>query len=438
VTLYYIRDAQGNALAVYEQRGCSLVWKEQDWYGSSRLGMAKPEREVTGYFWASAAYTLVAGAKSYELSNHLGNVMAVISDRGELQSAQDYYPFGMAMPGRSTPEKHRYGFNGKETDPETGLNDFGARLYDNRLGRWLAIDPLAKKYPGFSPYLSNGDNPLIYFDEDGRDIVFFNMDGVETHRIKSNTVFKTYVDVGEPLRGAQYTFKPETFGYREAPMPNIIIQKPAEGKYEAVATTSSKYQKHDYQIAASVFIFNLLKEKGQLQLVTDGTPSVPIPQTAIAEIHDLNPTDVKALMIQETSGGTDPSTNGTKDVLQVNNGVSNFGDYDPHLKSYGIERTRIPNAQLSIHAGIKEIATKGFHGQTSNFKFLGWLTAMKNFNGGGAASKGLEYESNIQNMTNLAQTPKAANYVDPPKKSAQSGTKSAQNSTHSKPSTKKK
>jgi hypothetical protein len=45
--------------------------------------------------------------------------MAVISDRGELQSAQDFYPFGMAMPGRSTDAKHRYGFNGKETDPET-------------------------------------------------------------------------------------------------------------------------------------------------------------------------------------------------------------------------------------------------------------------------------------------------------------------------------
>jgi hypothetical protein len=118
-TTYYIRDAQGNPLAVYEQRGSSLVWKEQDLYGSSRLGMAKPEREVTGFFWQSGTYTLVAGAKSYELSNHLGNVMAVISDRGVLLSAQDYFPFGMAMPGRSTAEKHRYGFNGKETDPET-------------------------------------------------------------------------------------------------------------------------------------------------------------------------------------------------------------------------------------------------------------------------------------------------------------------------------
>jgi RHS repeat-associated protein len=143
-----------------------LKWKEQDLYGSSRLGIAKPEREVTGFFWASAAYTLVAGAKSYELSNHLGNVMAVISDRGELQSAQDFFPFGMAMPGRSN-GSYRYTFNGKETDPETGLNDFGARLYDSRLGRWLAIDPLAKKMPEQSPYLYCLNTPLLLMDPDG-------------------------------------------------------------------------------------------------------------------------------------------------------------------------------------------------------------------------------------------------------------------------------
>jgi RHS repeat-associated protein len=186
VTSYYIRDAQGNTLAVYERNGSSLKWKEQDLYGSSRLGMAKPEREVTGFFWASAAYTLVAGAKSYELSNHLGNVMAVISDRGELQSAQDYFPFGMAMPGRSTLEKHRYGFNGKETDPETGLNDFGARLYDNRLGRWLAIDPLADKFPYISPYNALNNNPIVYIDPDGKNAIITVNKKAGTVHIQSN------------------------------------------------------------------------------------------------------------------------------------------------------------------------------------------------------------------------------------------------------------
>jgi RHS repeat-associated protein len=166
-TTYYIRDAQGNPLAVYEQNGSSLKWQEQDLYGSSRLGMAKPEREVTGFFWASAAYTLVAGAKSYELSNHLGNVMAVISDRGELQSATDYFPFGMAMPGRNTPEKHRYGFNGKETDPETGIQDYGMRWYLPNIARFPSVDPITKQYPELTPYQFASNHPIDGIDLDG-------------------------------------------------------------------------------------------------------------------------------------------------------------------------------------------------------------------------------------------------------------------------------
>jgi RHS repeat-associated protein len=169
--------------AVYERtNGTTLTWKEQDLYGSSRLGMQKPEKVVTGYLYYDCpngyygSWTK-SGAKSYELSNHLGNVMAVISDRGELQSAQDFFPFGMAMPGRSS-GSYRYTFNGKETDPETGLNDFGARLYDNRLGRWLALDPLAKKYPELTPYNFVANNPLFFVDPDGKRIlIYYQEDG---------------------------------------------------------------------------------------------------------------------------------------------------------------------------------------------------------------------------------------------------------------------
>jgi RHS repeat-associated protein len=70
---------------------------------------------------------------------------------------------------------YRYGFNGKENDNTikgTGNSvDFGARMYDSRLGRWFAIDPLARKYPMLSPYAFVANNPLIYIDPDGKDII---------------------------------------------------------------------------------------------------------------------------------------------------------------------------------------------------------------------------------------------------------------------------
>ena len=44
------------------------------------------------------------------------------------------------------------GFTSKELDLTTSLYYFGARYYSAWAGRWLSVDPLANKYPGWSPY----------------------------------------------------------------------------------------------------------------------------------------------------------------------------------------------------------------------------------------------------------------------------------------------
>jgi RHS repeat-associated protein len=88
-------------------------------------------------------------------------------------SAQDYYPFGMVMPKRtySAGKDYRYGFNGKEKDPDLASSnyDFGSRIYDGRIARWLSIDPMQKKYAPFTPYNFVENNPNIYRDVDGKD-----------------------------------------------------------------------------------------------------------------------------------------------------------------------------------------------------------------------------------------------------------------------------
>ncbi len=63
-----------------------------------------------------------------------------------------------------------------EKDPEiTGQQgshlDFGARVYDSRIGRWTATDPLAAKYPNLGPYAFVGNMPIIAIDPDGKKIV---------------------------------------------------------------------------------------------------------------------------------------------------------------------------------------------------------------------------------------------------------------------------
>ena len=70
---------------------------------------------------------------------------------------------------------YRYGFNGMDKDNEINVNggsyDFGARIYDSRLGRWLSLDPLMKSYPELSSYIGMGSCPILYKDVDGKFII---------------------------------------------------------------------------------------------------------------------------------------------------------------------------------------------------------------------------------------------------------------------------
>lgn len=70
--------------------------------------------------------------------------------------------------------QYRFSFNGKEKINEisgAGNNlDFGARIYDDRLGRWLSLDPLMIKYPYLSPFNFVANSPLMFIDPNGKEI----------------------------------------------------------------------------------------------------------------------------------------------------------------------------------------------------------------------------------------------------------------------------
>jgi RHS repeat-associated protein len=192
---YYVRDLQGNVMATYEETVVTMLThfklKERDIYGSSRLGMNTEEVEMIGAIISDTNATHNIGAKYYEMSNYLGNVLAVVSDKplpvdwnvdgavdcfkAEIVSTTDYYPFGAPMAGRTLfSSSYRYGFNGMVKDDEISVDggdyDFGARMYDSRLGRWWSLDALQVEYPSLSPYCFAANNPIFFYDKDGNGI----------------------------------------------------------------------------------------------------------------------------------------------------------------------------------------------------------------------------------------------------------------------------
>jgi len=156
--------------------------------------------------------------KTYIETNHLGNVLVTVSARPRLMydvttfthkeadvtSVSGYYPFGSLMPERHwQSEPYSFGFNGKESDNEIkgsgNSYDFGARIYDSRLGRWLSLDPLAVKYPDLSPYHFSSCNPILFVDYDGKDYGVHINHNTETIIIKA-TYYTTKEDVSSATK----------------------------------------------------------------------------------------------------------------------------------------------------------------------------------------------------------------------------------------------
>jgi hypothetical protein len=138
-------------------------------------------------------YNREVGKKRYELKNHLGNVMAVITDKKianmvgtdvywlpEVKTVQDFYPFGMIQPERTwESDKYRYGFQAQEkVDEVKGSGNHYTSTYwemDPRLGRRWNLDPVVK--PWQSLYQTFSDNPIWRIDPNGDDDYKVNRKG---------------------------------------------------------------------------------------------------------------------------------------------------------------------------------------------------------------------------------------------------------------------
>ncbi|MDL2327009.1 hypothetical protein LJC67_08015, partial [Bacteroidales bacterium OttesenSCG-928-A14] len=191
---YYLHDATGNIMATYTLENSIFKVGDLYLYGSNRLGTLAKDEVITSTP-STNLFTRSIGDRQFELTDHLGNVTAVISDRktverysagfieysAVLHSYTDYYPFGYPIAERSSNgTDYRFGFNGQEKDDE--IYGEGASYtaefwqYDSRLGRRWNVDPVLK--PWESPYATFGGNPILMIDPDGKKVKFSKDDDV--------------------------------------------------------------------------------------------------------------------------------------------------------------------------------------------------------------------------------------------------------------------
>jgi RHS repeat-associated protein len=152
------------------------------WYGSGREILA--ETDASGnttneyiFFGGQRIATLPVGSTPlYYAEDFLGSSRVMVTSTGVVCYDADFTPFGGERAYTNTCQQN-YKFEGKERDTETGNDDFGARYYSNRLGRWLSSDwsavPVAVPYANLTnPQTLNlysivSDDPESFADLDG-------------------------------------------------------------------------------------------------------------------------------------------------------------------------------------------------------------------------------------------------------------------------------
>ncbi len=141
------------------------------------------------------------------------------------------YPFGSPMPGRKFSQanaNYRYGFNGKEKDNEMygegNAYDYGMRIYDPRLGRFLSVDPLSDSYPWYTPYQFAGNKPIWCLDLDGLEDIPSN--GGNYYSIQSliDAAFKD-IRVSEAIKRGERVELHQTYSVMSGGVRNIIDRR---------------------------------------------------------------------------------------------------------------------------------------------------------------------------------------------------------------------
>ncbi len=231
--------------------------------------------------------TYVTGSRNYEFGNHLDNILTVQSDKkihttlgllARTASYSDYYPYGMQMPTRyGTNSSYRYGFNRMEKDNDIkgkgNSLDFGARIYDPRLGRWLSRDPKESSFPEISTYTFCYNGPITFNDPTGENGELTIVDNDNEHSVTLSS--RTYL-IGNAAKqwDGQTTMYTEKIRDKDDPSKIWTVTYKVEYVYDETVETAlaehgltdpTNYTDKTWQ--GTIESYNDLRDEGKLALM---------------------------------------------------------------------------------------------------------------------------------------------------------------------------
>ena len=187
----YCYLADGTKLSATTADDCGFSYRGSFTYRTDES--SQPDRVFESTPFGGGRIVATSGNDTeirYFLTDHLGSVRVVATDKNNVLERNDYQPFGKRWNTASLPvSDNRDRFNGKEDQSFAGLpfSDYSARMYDRERGRWLAQDPLQQYH---SPYVFCGNNPICQIDPFGMNA--YNISS--THLNKDNEVVAVYDD----------------------------------------------------------------------------------------------------------------------------------------------------------------------------------------------------------------------------------------------------
>ncbi|SFV33702.1 RHS repeat domain-containing protein [Thermoflavifilum thermophilum] len=220
---------------------------------------------------------------------------------GPLLAEDHYYPFGLEMAGISDRAmnrlENRYRYNGIELNEKEFTDGWGLDLYtarfrglDAQIGRWWQIDPLASKYPSWSPYNFTMNSPINLVDPTG-------MGPEDWVQRKNGSIYwdkdansQATAKEGETYLGKTLTFKFNSYIDKklwDGPNPPWPLPSPAGDKLTSTITLSSTENKAG-ELTGITATISVVIGKTPLGTARDYFPGLGSDQNKASSIHSMN------------------------------------------------------------------------------------------------------------------------------------------------------